>query len=85
MSWWWALAHKVAERVRLAVESLAIPHTGGSRGIVTVSIGLAAAVATPQTGPLELVDQADAHLYQAKREGRDRVSSGVTGPAAANR
>ena len=40
--------------------------------MITVSVGVAA---LPQhgTSPKELLDAADAALYRAKREGRDRV------------
>ena len=65
-------ALRVAEDVRRDVESLEIPHSRGPHGIVTVSLGVAAAV--PGEGNLEdLVAAADAALYRAKREGRNQV------------
>ena len=66
-------AAKIAERLRVAVEALAIPHEGTPRGIVTVSVGVASLV--PKRGALssELVDSADRALYRAKGTGRDRI------------
>jgi diguanylate cyclase (GGDEF)-like protein len=62
-----ALAH--VERVREAVEKVAIPHPGGIGGVLTVSIGLAAGSEESSA----LLARADAALYQAKREGRNRT------------
>lgn len=63
-----------AERLRRAVEDLAIPHPGiDDRGIVTISAGVAV------LGPAEAHDltgflkRADAALYEAKAAGRNRV------------
>ncbi|HYM60439.1 MAG TPA: diguanylate cyclase [Thermoanaerobaculia bacterium] len=59
----------MAERIRANVEALQPP--AGGRG-VTVSIGVAV---FPEDGaaPQELIGRADERLYQAKREGRNRV------------
>jgi diguanylate cyclase (GGDEF)-like protein len=40
---------------------------------VTVSIGAASVVGTTDATPAEVLSRADAHLYLAKRSGRDRV------------
>jgi diguanylate cyclase (GGDEF)-like protein len=66
-------AARIAERLRAAVEALAIPHERTARGIVTVSVGVASMV--PKRGALssELVEAADRGLYRAKGTGRDRV------------
>jgi diguanylate cyclase (GGDEF)-like protein len=65
-----------AERARAGVESLRITH-GGARaaGVVTVSVGVA--LATPAAGmaPDSLLEAADEALYQAKRNGRNRVET----------
>ena len=68
----------VAERVRSAVEALAIPHAKKEGGIVTVSIGVASM--TPERGlkPGELVERADKALYRAKDGGRNRVVNDET-------
>jgi diguanylate cyclase (GGDEF)-like protein len=67
-------ARNVPEQIRRDVLDLAIPHAGSQVGKhVTVSVGLA--MATPETsrslaGAIQAADEA---LYQAKREGRNRV------------
>ena len=67
-------ARIVAERVRAAVEALAEPHAAAPRGIVTVSIGIAAVPPTLDHSAEDLVKIADGQLYEAKREGRNRVA-----------
>jgi len=67
-------AAALAERMRARVESLGIPN--GSSPIspsVTISIGTATAVPGPGLKPEELVRRADAALYRAKEQGRNRV------------
>lgn len=66
-------AAALGERVRAAVEQLAIPHERSSCApVVTVSIGIAHVV--PQAGRTAAgaVQLADQNLYVAKREGRNR-------------
>ncbi|GAB7048061.1 diguanylate cyclase [Catenuloplanes indicus] len=65
----------VAERVRSAVEALHEPHALAPNGIVTVSIGVAAALPRPDGDVDTLVKAADECLYTAKRAGRNRVST----------
>jgi diguanylate cyclase (GGDEF)-like protein len=59
-----------AERLRAAVEALAIPHPAG--GVVTVSAGVAG-LHDPTCGPDEIFELADQALYRAKEGGRNRV------------
>jgi diguanylate cyclase (GGDEF)-like protein/PAS domain S-box-containing protein len=73
-------AHARAERIRSKMHELTVLHQGQSLGMVTVSVGVAA---LPQHGTSAkvLLDAADAALYHAKREGRDRVADAVLTPA----
>lgn len=62
----------VAERLRLAVEQLALPHPAApSIGRVSVSIGIATMVPTDEQLCYILVAQADLALYTAKDAGRN--------------
>jgi len=61
-----------AERIRSKLRELVVLHQGQSVGLVTVSLGVAA-LPDHGTSPRVLIDAADAALYRAKREGRDRV------------
>ncbi len=63
----------VAERIRCRVEQLQLPSTAPTRH-VTVSIGAATALASPDNNASQLVATADAALYRAKHLGRNRIS-----------
>jgi diguanylate cyclase (GGDEF)-like protein len=74
----------IAESVRSAILALNLPHPASpSAPILTISIGVATATRDWLNAPQELVAAADAALYAAKRNGRNRVEvaqpSGVSG------
>jgi diguanylate cyclase (GGDEF)-like protein len=63
----------LAERIRVSVEQRNVAHPTMARGCVTVSIGIATMGGKETTDPSTLIKAADAALYQAKRDGRNRV------------
>jgi diguanylate cyclase (GGDEF)-like protein len=80
------LAWTIAERIRRAVEALAIVNTGmtaagGSAGVVTISLGVA--FARDDAAPELVTHWADDALYDAKRSGRNVVFLSTAGAAPA--
>ena len=69
-----------AEQLRQAVRDLALSHEGQRLGQITLSLGVACYPDHASTGEA-LIRAADALLYQAKKEGRDRVVSAPAQPA----
>ncbi|MGE4552551.1 MAG: diguanylate cyclase [Desulfovibrionaceae bacterium] len=68
-------ALKVAHNIRRELDSAAMPHANSTAADhVTVSIGAACVIPTADIGPEDLLGDADRALYQAKRDGRDRVT-----------
>jgi diguanylate cyclase (GGDEF)-like protein len=69
------VAH-IAEKVRHAVEALAIEHAHSSVGsVVTVNAGTATMVPSGKWDKEQLLRDADIALYQAKLMGRNQVLS----------
>lgn len=64
----------VAERIRVLVEKHVFQYEGKSYPL-TVSVGLAAVDGTDALSPADLIARADEKLFQAKRDGRNRVVS----------
>lgn len=65
-------ALKVAEKLRIAVENLAIPTQPQAKDRVTMSLGVA--TTSGAQSPSELLSEADRQLYIAKQQGRNRVA-----------
>lgn len=66
-------AQEMAELIRQDIEQLVLPYPPEAPGMVTISIGVAALVPDDAHTPTDLIAQADAALYQAKQQGRNRV------------
>ncbi|QWP79176.1 diguanylate cyclase [Lysobacter sp. K5869] len=68
-------ARQRAERIRAAIAATTIVHLRQTFGPATCSIGVATSASERDT-PQQLLQTADAALYRAKAEGRDRVVDG---------
>ncbi len=69
-------ARALAERMRAAIEELALAHPVAASGWVTISIGVASTVPSVGGSWQYLLEEADRALYAAKRAGRNRVWMG---------
>lgn len=69
-------AYVASERVREAVQAMNMPHAESPFGILTVSVGVAAEAAESW---IKLLEKADKALYNAKANGRNKVSDKVSG------
>ncbi len=69
-------ATRIADALRRAVESAAIPHRGSTHNKrVTVSIGVVTRIPTDDSSPAALIESADTCLYRAKEAGRNWIVS----------
>lgn len=69
-------AQAMARKVVQAVDALALLHEYSPLGHVTVSVGVASLAPAPDSTAQTLLQRADAALYEAKRQGRNRVAQG---------
>jgi len=71
-------AYRVAEKIRTAVQSLALPHLASEVAtVVTLSLGVGTLIPDPDLPYTDLVQLADDGLYIAKRAGRNRASGSL--------
>jgi two-component system chemotaxis family response regulator WspR len=67
-------ARLVAEKLRMTVEALQIPHISPTEGSsLTISIGLSTVIPTAGSNCRDLISAADKGLYLAKNNGRNQV------------
>jgi two-component system, cell cycle response regulator len=67
-------ASTVAENIRKSIVDLNLPHEQSEISqFITVSLGVASMIPTLDNSLEELINQADQALYQAKKQGRNRV------------
>ncbi|MRW89631.1 diguanylate cyclase [Duganella sp. FT80W] len=66
-------AAEMAEKIRAALQALAMPHQRSALGCVTISIGVAAIIPGEKQEPEMLLQAADQALYRAKENGRNCV------------
>lgn len=64
----------VAERARIAVQQLEIPHsTSLVKSTVSISMGVATVIPDQSNDSTTIVNYADRMLYESKKNGRDRI------------
>ena len=66
---------EIGDRLRRAIKTTEIPTSGSAATRITASFGIVESASGTQTMN-ELLMRADAALYEAKRQGRDRVIQG---------
>lgn len=67
-------AYRAMNRMRIAIERLALP-SPATGGPLTISVGIAEAEPLIDRSPADWVARADAALYEAKAAGRNRIVS----------
>jgi diguanylate cyclase (GGDEF)-like protein len=68
-------ALKVAERMQATITQIQIPHDPSPiHAFITLSMGIACLVPSPERSPSSLLEQADQLLYLAKERGRNQIA-----------
>jgi diguanylate cyclase (GGDEF)-like protein len=67
-------AVQIARRMLATVQALKVEHLTSELGHLSISLGVAAVTPTDALLPQTLIAEADKQLYQAKQDGRARVS-----------
>lgn len=67
-------ARSIAEKLRKVVENCRIKRVGSDEIVANVTISLGVACRVPGESEQQLIARADAALYQAKQQGRNRVT-----------
>ncbi|CAJ0709274.1 hypothetical protein LMG19089_04934 [Ralstonia edaphis] len=67
-------AAQIAERIRAAIDGLALEHASSEYGHVTASIGLASWTPEKEGEPTAVIKAADEALYYAKATGRNKIA-----------
>jgi len=76
-------AQAIADHIVRDVRALAIPHPGSDVApVMTVSVGVATYFPILESHEADLLERADAALYQAKQHGRDRSHCAETSASA---
>ena len=68
-------AAQIAERIRAAIDELALEHAGSEHGHITASIGLASWTPEDDEEAGSVIKAADEALYYAKATGRNKVAA----------
>ncbi|ATC93332.1 diguanylate cyclase [Pseudoalteromonas tunicata] len=69
-------ALKVAAQINQAIYDLSIEHCGSEHKFITISLGVSTSTVSKQQ-QRSLVEDADYHLYQAKKQGRNTIASRI--------
>lgn len=68
-------AKAIGERLRQAIQALQMTHEASPISpYITLSLGLSSLIPQPETSANTLVENADRALYEAKKQGRDRLN-----------
>jgi diguanylate cyclase (GGDEF)-like protein len=70
-------AEQIAQSLKAAILAKQIPHNASSFKVLTLSIGVICVSPDSQMSAQAMVEQVDAHLYTAKKRGRNQIISSL--------